>query len=321
MTPGASLWLALGGPRTPGGLLLSRDGGHTFRELTRQDPRDPDAHHFYSVCALDEQHAWACGAAGEDDTAVVWRTADGGAFWEVLMAGDRARGLAAGAMYTQVLFTDAQHGFLVCAGDDMLATRDGGRSWAPLPIAGAQPFGVFFLDRWRGWALSHDLDGRGVALCTRVFATRDGGRTWRPEAHDFAGLPSLDVTGFRVDRDGTATLCGPDGMLLWARIDDDARAVRWRFARGTVAGDLNFVTRSPDGALWVAGERGVLLVSRDGGASYAEVATGTRCDLHALAFVPDGSSVAGSAVGDRGTMLRFDPRAPDAPQRTAAPWP
>jgi photosystem II stability/assembly factor-like uncharacterized protein len=97
--------------------------------------------------------------------------------------------------------------------------------------------------------------------------------------------------------------------------------VRWRFARGTVAGDLNFVTRSPDGALWVAGERGALLVSRDGGASYAEVATGTRCDLHALAFVPDGASVAGIAVGDRGTMLRFDPRAPDAPQRTAAPWP
>lgn len=323
VTPGGALWLALGGPRTPGGLLVSRDGAATFRELTRQDPRDPDAHHFYAVFALDDMHVWACGAAGEDDTGVVWRTTDGGAFWEVLMAGDLERGLDAGAMYTQVVFTDAQHGFLVCAGEVMRATTDGGRSWTPMPIPGANPFGLYFLDRRRAWIISHDLDARGIAQRTRMFSTRDGGRTWRPESHDFAGLPALDVSGFRVDEDGTATLCGPDGMLLYAQLNDGDRTVRWRFARGTVPGDLNFVARSPDGALWVAGERGALLVSRDGGASYEQVATGTRADLHALAFVRDGDTgaVTGVAVGDRGTMLRFDPRAPGAPLRAASPWP
>ncbi len=323
VAPGGALWLALGGPATPGGLLVSRDGARTFRELTRQDPRDPDAHHFYAVYALDDAHAWACGAAGEDDTGVVWRTTDGGAFWEVLMAGDRARGLDAGAMYTQVLFTDAQHGFLVCAGETMLSTRDGGRSWAPHPVAGARPFGLYFRDRRRGWLVSHDLDARSVPLRTRLFATRDGGRTWRPEAHDFAGLPALDVAGFLLDDDGVAVLCGPEGMLLYARASDADRAVRWRFARGTVPGDLNFVARSPDGAVWVAGERGALLVSRDGGASFEPVPTGTRHDLHAVAFVRDADTgaVTGLAVGDRGTMLRFDPRAPGAPLRSPTPWP
>ncbi len=315
VTPRGALWLALGGPRTPGGLLVSRDGATTFRELTRQDPRDPDAHHFYAVFALDDEHVWACGAAGEDDVGVVWRTTDGGAFWEVLMSGDVARGLEAGAMYTQVVFSDARHGFLVCAGDDMLATSDGGRSWQAHPVAGARPFSVHFVDRWRGWLVSQDLDARGISQRTRLFATRDGGRTWRPESHDFAGLPALDVTALRVDEDGSAVLCGPDGMLLYARITDGDRAVRWRFARGTVSGDLTFVARSPDGALWVAGERGALLVSRDGGASYEEVTTNTRADLHALAFMRDADTgaVTGVAVGDRGTILRFDPLAPCGP--------
>ncbi len=320
-TPGGHLWLALGGPSAPGGLLVSRDGATTYRELTRQDPRDPDAHRFYAVFALDESHVWACGAAGEDDVGVVWRTSDGGAFWEVLMAGDRARGLAAGATYTQVAFSDALHGYLLAAGEALLATRDGGRSWEALTMPGATPWSVFVQDRRRAWVVSHDVDARGIAQRTHLYATRDGGRTWRREPHDFAGLPTLDVAGLHVADDGTAVLCGPDGMLLHARVSEEDRAVRWRFARGAVAGDLNAVTRSPDGAVWVAGERGVLLVSRDGGASFEEVPTGTRRDLHALAFLRDAAGTTGVAVGDRGTMLRFDPRAPDAPQRSAMTWP
>ena len=321
VTPRGALWLALGGPSAPGGLLLSRDAGSTWRELTRQDPRDPDAHHFYAVHALDDAHVWACGAAGEDDIGVIWRTTDGGTFWEVLMSGDRARGLDAGAMYTQVVFVDPSQGFLVSAGEALLATHDGGRSWAPVGIPGARPYGVHFVDRRAGWLVSHDVDARGNPLRTRLFGTRDGGATWHAEHHDFAGLPALDVAGLRVDPDGTALLCGPDGVLLYARITQGERTTRWRFSRGAVADDLNGIARSPDGALWVAGERGVLLVSRDGGASFSEVSTNTRRDLHAVAFVRDREGTSGLAFGDRGTILRFDPDVSRAPLRSAAPWP
>lgn len=302
--------------------MVSRDGARSLRELTRQDPRDPDAHHFFAVCALDERHVWACGAQGEDDTGVLWRSSDGGAFWEVLMAGDRARGLEAGAMYTQVHFTDPARGYLVCAGEALLATADGGRSWAPLAIPGATPFGLYFRDARRGWLVSHDLDARRIPVRTRLFGTHDGGATWRAESHDFAGLDAVDVAGLRVDAEGNALLCGPEGMLLRAHLAPHG-ATRWRFARGAVADDLNCVAASPDGALWVAGECGVLLVSRDGGVSFSEVATQTRRDLHALAFVDDAAAgrVIGLAFGDRGTILRFDPVAPVAPMREAAPWP
>jgi photosystem II stability/assembly factor-like uncharacterized protein len=111
-------------------------------------------------------------------------------------------------------------------------------------------------------------------------------------------------------------------MLLRAHLAPHG-TTRWRFARGAVADDLNCVAASPDGALWVAGECGVLLVSRDGGVSFTEVATQTRRDLHALAFVEDAVAgrVIGLAFGDRGTILRFDPVAPIAPMREAAPWP
>jgi photosystem II stability/assembly factor-like uncharacterized protein len=325
VTPAGSLWLALGGPRTPGGILVSRDCGSTYRELTRQDPRDSDAHHFYGVYALDERHIWACGAQGEDDTAVIWRSTDGGAFWEVLMAGDHERGLEANAMYTQVVFPDVQHGFLVCCGEDMLTTQDGGRSWKPLHIPGASPFGVYFLDRWRGWLISQDSNVRDIPVRTRIFATTDGGRTWHPEHHDFAGLPAIDVAGLRIETDGSALICGPDGMLLHAHIDlqsNNRNTVRWQFARGTIAGDLNFAARSPDGAFWVVGERGALLVSRDNGVSFSHIPTSTRWDLHAIAFVRDPltGEIGGLAAGDRGTILRFDPNAPDSSLRPATPY-
>lgn len=326
VTPHGTLWLAVGGPCTPGGLLVSGDAGRTFREVTRQDPRDPDAHHFYAVYALDDQHVWACGAAGEDDTAVVWRSADGGRFWEVLMAGDRARGLSPDVMFTQVLFTDASNGFLVCAGESLLTTRDGGRHWSELHVPGASPFGLYFLDERRGWLLSHDLDRHGHPLRTCVFTTLDGGRTWALREDDFAGLPALDVSGFHVDANGTGVLCGPEGMLLYARPERRARAssgVTWRFARGMVPCDLNFITRSPDGAVWVAGEHGTLLVSRDEGVSYTAVHTGTRAELHAVAFVDDPvvERTVGLALGAHGVLLRFDPRSPDALLRCATPWP
>jgi photosystem II stability/assembly factor-like uncharacterized protein len=301
--------------------MVSRYGARGLRELTRQDPRDPDAHHFFSVCALDERHVWACGAQGEDDTGVLWRSTDGGAFWEVLMAGDRARGLEPGVMYTQVHFTDTQRGFLVSAGEAMLTTVDGGRSWRAVHVMGATPFGLHFLDARRGWMVSHDLDARRIPVRTRLFGTHDGGLTWRPEVHDFAGLDALDVAGLHVDRDGTALLCGPGGMLLWAQMATHG-VTRWHFARGAVADDLNCVARSPDGAYWVAGECGVLLVSRDGGRTFAEVPAQTRRDLHALAFVPDAMGrTVGFAFGDRGTILRFDPSLSDVPMREAAPWP
>lgn len=321
MTSGATLWLALGGPSAPGGLMVSRDGARSFRELTRQDPRDPDAHHFLSVCALDDRHVWACGAQGEDDVGVLWRTVDGGDFWEVLMAGDRARGLEPGALYTQVHFTDPRRGFLVSAGESMLTTADGGRSWSPAQVPGATPFGLHFRDARRGWLVSHDLDARRIPVRTRLFGTHDGGVTWRAEAHDFAGHDAIDVAALHVDAEGLAILCGPEGMLLRAQLSSHG-VTRWRFARGAVADDLNAVARAPDGSLWVAGECGVLLVSRDGGASFSEVITQTRRDLHALAFVPDvATTAAGLAFGDRGTILRFDPSAPTAPLREAAPWP
>jgi photosystem II stability/assembly factor-like uncharacterized protein len=306
-SPDNTLWLALGGPTNPGGLLVSRDGARTVREVTHQDPRDADAHRFYAVYALDARHVWACGAAGEDDVGVVWRSIDGGHFWEVLMAGDDARGLEADAMYTQVVFLDAAKGFLLSAGQALLVTVNGGRSWSAIDIGNAAPFGLYFLDARRGWLVSQDLDARGMPTRTRFLGTHDGGTTWHDEAHDFAGRPCIDVAGLYVDTRGVATLCGPDGALLTAQLSDGAHATRWRFARGAIPVDLNAIARAPDGALWVVGEGGTMLRSRDDGRSYIEVPTGTRRDLHTIAFARDTTGdTYGFACGDRGVMLRFD---------------
>ena len=65
-----------------------------------------------------------------------------------------------------------------------------------------------------------------------------------------------------------------------------------------------------------------LLVSRNGGESFHPVATHTRAELHALAFVRDPSDGrwAGLVAGARGAVLRFDPAEPDGLSRCPPPW-
>jgi hypothetical protein len=64
-------------------------------------------------------------------------------------------------------------------------TRDGGKTWAPLPV-GEDAMGMVAAD-----------DGSIVIAGHLVFtASRDGGQTWAPISTD---LPSLDIHGFTRD--------------------------------------------------------------------------------------------------------------------------
>jgi photosystem II stability/assembly factor-like uncharacterized protein len=146
---------------------------------------------------------------------------------------------------------------LVAVGErgHILRSSDQGRSWTQMIVpTRALLTGVSFPDARHGWAVGHD----GVIL-----ATTDGGSTWarQDDGKDletvYLDVLFLDVThGFAVGAYGKFLLTSNGGQT-WSAAKPSPDEVHY-----------NRITASPDGYLYLAGEAGLLLVSRDSGATW-----------------------------------------------------
>lgn len=137
----------------------------------------------------------------------------------------------------------------------VITSDDDGATWsqAAVPV-GAMLNAVAFADPREGWAVGH----RGVIL-----HSTDAGRTWtRLAAPDAADQSFLDVLALDARR---ILAVGAYGLFL---VSDDGGAT-WR-KRSLLEDDfhLNHIARGPSGTLYLAGESGTLLLSRDDGASW-----------------------------------------------------
>lgn len=138
----------------------------------------------------------------------------------------------------------------------ILGTNDQGRTWEARPAAvEATLTGISFApDGRRGWVVGHD------AL---ILATEDGGRSWRKQwqgenlTDSFLDVIALDerhviaVGAFGLFVETT------DGGTTWRQrqlLEDDYH--------------LNRLSRGTSGTLYLAGEHGTLLRSRDQGATW-----------------------------------------------------
>lgn len=138
----------------------------------------------------------------------------------------------------------------------ILGSADQGRTWEARPsTVTATLTGISFApDGRHGWAVGHD------AL---ILATEDGGRSWRKQwqgenlTDSFLDVIALDAR--HAIAIGAFGLCveTTDGGATWKPrrlLDDDYH--------------LNRITRGPSGTLYLAGEHGTLLRSRDQGATW-----------------------------------------------------
>ncbi len=179
---------------------------------------------------------------------------------------------------------------LVAVGErgHILLSDDQGATWrqAPTPTR-ATLTAVAFADPRHGWAVGH--------LGT-ILRTVDAGESWQPLA---AGLDResvlLDVLflsaneGFAV---GAYGLClrTTDSGATWTRLEPQPDQLHF-----------NQIARAPDGALFLVGEAGTLLRSRDGGLGWEPVPPPYEGSLFGLVALADGQLL---VHGLRGHVFR-----------------
>lgn len=156
-----------------------------------------------------------------------------------------------------------------------------GKSWEQVPSPISSMINrVRMLDAKTGWAVGHDVS---------ILKTVDGGNSWVLQNFDGKrGRPLYDI--YMADTQNGIAI-GSYGMYF---VTSDGGA-NWEprvFPFTDLGSHLNVITRLGDGSLFIAGERGLLVHSADGGASW-----------RLLKPPYTGSWFGALAFGERGVLL------------------
>lgn len=187
---GMAVGTLLDGTRERSVIAVTSDAGKSWTDI-----RLPDAP--VSTFCLDEAACWLVTTGG------VWFSPEAGRAWQRL---------SKEKLLTRVWFRDRQRGWGVGAGRKLVETRDGGRSWTPMPIAEqlktSEDRTVFraltFIGPSRGiiagrveprrllepfplWMQSEPEEEREVPALSVVLETSDGGETWKASTTSMFG--------------------------------------------------------------------------------------------------------------------------------------
>ncbi|HUS25370.1 MAG TPA: YCF48-related protein [Candidatus Binatia bacterium] len=164
---------------------------------------------------------------------------------------------AAKAAHNRLLDIAALKDGVVVAGQEgVILTSADGKAWQQRNVpVGTMLTRLRFVDDRHGWALGYEAT---------VLETRDAGASWTLRHHDDKGAALYDVLfldparGIAVGAYGS-WLESSDGGATWAARDNVLSGIGMH---------LNALLRLPGGALVAAGERGLVAVSADAGASW-----------------------------------------------------
>lgn len=198
--PSAQRGIAVGyiedqlGMRRPRSIaLVSADGGTNWAEVKLSDIP-------YSLFFLDDSSGWMVTEQG------IWKTEESGRSWKRLSKHSPGTLL-------RVWFLDDKHGFAVGREKTVLESKDGGKSWKPVPAAqlptGNRNFAVysqiFFSNKQTGLIAGSAIppvrrglsaNNRQIPTMTIQLQTNDAGATWKPSAAPLLGeITELKMLG------------------------------------------------------------------------------------------------------------------------------
>lgn len=288
------------------GLILhTQDGGMSWQrqDNVNWDPpivglRQRTARILNAVTFIDAKRGWAVGEVG-----LLLATSDGGISWAAQEPGtsEALKG---------VHFVNATRGWAVGDQHTLLATSDAGRTWSRVPLkpeSDTALYAVVFVDETTGFIAGES----GLLL-----ETRNAGASWEP----IQLLTRSDLVTATHIGGGVVWCAGKNGSLVRIKatraateireisIEPTASEKRVRDAlaatrpimRGPseahelVITSLQFT--DPDNG-WAVGKGGESYRTRDGGATWARIETGTTADLHGSALIAPDRLIAFGADG------------------------
>lgn len=187
--------------------------------------------------------------------------------------------------------SDGKNGLAIDAGGNLRATADGARTWpVQLPGEDFDLMDVHFADRKRGWAAG----GAG-----RILVTDDGGNHWREAARRLdTALRRIDTATLPSGR-ARAWIGGDKGRIAASSLEGRPWQSSWRIqatpARGRIY-DLDFMDERRGVAV---GERGLVIVTDDGGAHWRRGAAAVGETLRAAVYASENLLL----VAGGGTLL------------------
>ncbi|HUS59047.1 MAG TPA: YCF48-related protein [Planctomycetota bacterium] len=263
-----------------GAILRTDDGGRTWRFLNVPRGKSIEAIHF-----IDADAGWAVGDWGH-----IVRTTDGGQTWTACSSGFND-------ILKDVHFFDREHGIAAGARGTILLTDDGGNTWQPAASPTSRMlYAVDFTSPLTGYAC-----GKGVLL-----KTADGGKSWieikNPSFRD-------DIfSDIRFANERLGLMVGDYGMIY--RTEDGGRSWRalpqqellrtppeisMRVLAPPVNAPLHRIDVADVNTFYIAGSRGTILRSTDGGLTWDSIKAAAPNNVYAISR--------GVAVGPTG-----DPR-------------
>lgn len=255
------------------GVFVSLDGGLTWPKLAL-----PANVYSYTLTSAPLHVIDAQTFLLTDNNGNTYLTKNGGGAWTLVSAGQS---------YSQSLtaaFRDAKNGFMVDGKGQSFATQDGGVNWQLKRSDFGQIQSVQFVSKQVGWLVGSD---------GRLYKSTDGGETWLtgPVAQGVYYMNARfdsETLGW-VRRNGTVAstfAATQDGGQTWADLTLPYGVVSLRL--GTEA--------------WIAvGDQGTILVSKDHGATWKSVFTGTSATLYTAAF---SDAKTAWVVGSDGVLLK-----------------
>jgi photosystem II stability/assembly factor-like uncharacterized protein len=211
------------------------------------------------------------------DRGYIVLTDDDGKTWR------RAKSPAA-PLLTAVDFIDAKNGWAAGHDSAILATTDGGESWAEQFSAPAEQrplLDLLFLDKDRGFA---------IGAYGAFFETADGGKNWSPRK---VIADDKHLNAFVKMGDGRIAILGEAGTILLSA--DSGKT--WDLVPSPYKGSLFGGLVADDGAVVAFGMRGRIFRSTDGAKTWKQVDNASTATLMGGSKLPDGGLVLAGAGG------------------------
>jgi photosystem II stability/assembly factor-like uncharacterized protein len=293
-----------------GTVIRTIDGGQTWQARTIPGTEGLD---FRDIDAIDARTAFVL-SIGPGEASRIYKTTDGGEQWTLSFRNEEPK-----AFFDAMAFWDAARGLAVSDSIDghfvIQATRDGGRTWARVPLDGLPPAlpneGCFAASGTNVavWGTQHAWIGTGASSDARVLRTTDGGRTWAVARTPVPAGPSAGIFSVAF-RDAThGVIVGGDYKKEADAFDNVATTVdggaTWTLVKDRGLSGFRSAVAFAPGAL----TRRLIAVgpsgadrSGDDGRSWQPI--GGALGFHGLSVARDGGVA--WAVGEQGRISQLD---------------